>query len=80
MEIARTAPGALTILWKEKFFMKGKSMAETKKALEEKGYNFTNPNLSMALKNAKFLTKRGSKGHFRYVQKYPYWEKKDDKK
>lgn len=76
MEIARTAPGALKILWKEKFFLKSKSVAEVRDTLEKKGYNFTDPNLMMALINVKFLTRKGTRGSFKYVQKHPYIEEK----
>jgi len=78
MEITRTAPGALKILWKGKFFLKGKRVAEVRDTLEKKGYNFTDHNLMMALKNAKFLTRKGSKGNFKYVQKHPYIEEKNN--
>ncbi len=74
MKIAKTAPAALKILWSEKVFLKQKNFADVKKALEKCGYNFTDYNLGMALGNAKFLTRKGNKGNFIYVQKHPYVE------
>ena len=74
MKIAMTAPAALRILWKEKVFFEAKSVNVIKRELEKHGYNFTDKNLMMALKNAKFLTRRGEKGDYSYVQKHPYVE------
>ena len=80
MRIAKTAPDALKILWKEKIFLKLKNFNEVKAELEKRGYNFTDYNLGMALKNAKFLTRKGSKGDFTYVQRHPYIEEEENGK
>ena len=80
MKIAKTAPDALKILWKEKIFMKAKNVGELRNSLEKRGYNFTNKNLMMALKNAKFLTRKGSKGNYTYIQKHPYIKEADNVK
>ena len=80
MKAARTAPGALKILWHDKVFIKSKNVNEIKVALEGKGYNFTDKNLMMALKAADFLTRKGNKGNYLYIQKYPYAEEKEDAK
>ncbi|MBU0478268.1 hypothetical protein KKC91_06845 [bacterium] len=80
MKIAKTAPGALKTLWKEKIFLKPKNFNDVKAELEKRGYNFTDYNLGMALKNAKFLTKKGKKGNYTYVQKHPYIEEEENVK
>lgn len=80
MKIAKTAPDALKILWKEKVFLKTINLIEIRNALEKRGYNFSDKNLMMALKNAKFLTRKGNKGNFTYVQKHPYIEEKENGK
>lgn len=80
MKIATTAPGALKILWKNKFFFKQKTIIEIKTNLEKEGYNFKDSNLANALKRAKILTRKGSKGNYSYVQKYPYFEETRKKK
>lgn len=72
MKIATTAPDALRILWKEKVFFETKNVNVIKKELKKRGYNLTDKNLMMALKNAKFLTRRGEKRNYSYVQKHPY--------
>lgn len=60
-KIAKTAPEALKILWEDKVLTKSKNVKEITAALEKRWYNFTNKNLMMALKSAKFLTRRGRK-------------------
>ena len=70
--IARNAPQALELLWAVNFFQKRKALAEIKLELEKQGYNFSDQNLSMALSNSKFLTRKGKRGSFTYVQKHPY--------
>jgi repressor of nif and glnA expression len=72
MKIAKTAPDALKILWKEKVFLKPKDVNTIESELEKRGYNFTDKNLMMALKSAKFLTRKGQAGSYSYVQKYPF--------
>ena len=74
MKIAKTAPEALRILWEGKIFLKPKDVKSIKQVLERKGYNFPDKALLMALKRATFLTKRGNRGNYTYVQKYPYVE------
>jgi hypothetical protein len=74
MKIAKTTPDALKILWKEKVFLKPKDFRAIEADLEKRGYNFTDKNLMMALKGAKFLTRKGEKGDYLYVQKHPYIE------
>lgn len=72
MDIAKTAPQALKILWKAEIFLKAKDVKTIEQDLEKRGYNFTDKNLMMALKAAKFLTRKGSKGNYVYIQKHPY--------
>ncbi len=74
MSVAKTAPRALQILWKNKVFLKPKDVNGIETELEKRGYNFTDKNLMMALKASQFLTRRGKKGAYLYVQKHPYIE------
>lgn len=78
MKTAKTAPDALKILWREKVFLKPKDVGGIKRELEKRGYNFTDKNLMMALKGAMFLTRRGKKGGYVYVQKHPYISEDDN--
>jgi len=74
MNIATTAPKALRKLWREKVFLKPQDVRSIDAKLAQRGYNFTDKNLMMALKDAKFLTRKGTKGNYSYVQKHPYVE------
>ncbi len=61
-------------------FPKTKNIKDITDALEKLGYNFTDKNLMMALKSAKFLTRKGSAGNYTYVQKDPYLEEEENDK
>jgi len=74
MRIAKTAPDALKILWKGKVFFKPKDVKTIEAELQKRGYNFNDKNLMMALKSSKFLTRKGDKKSYLYVQKHPYIE------
>ena len=74
MSIATTAPQALRILWKEGVFLNPKDVRAVEAELAKRGYNFSDKNLMMALKDAKFLTRKGTKGNYSYVQKHPFLE------
>jgi hypothetical protein len=74
MKIATTAPQALQILWKENIFFRPKDMRTIEAELSKRGYNFFDKNLMMALKGVKFLTRKGDKGNYTYVQKHPFIE------
>jgi len=74
MEIAKTAPDALILLWKGKIFLKPLAVRAIVKKLENRGYNFDDKALMMALRNAKFLTRKGRPGQYLYIQKYPFSE------
>jgi len=67
----KKAPQALKVLWARKFFDgKERRFQEIKKELSKLGCNPSDKTLHMALKNAKYLTRRGKRGHYLYIQKY----------
>lgn len=72
VKVATTATGALKILWEKGFFKAAKKQSDIVKHLAGHGYNFTDPELGMALLRAKYLTRRGKKGSYEYIQKHPY--------
>lgn len=72
MQVATDAPDALRLLWKAKFLLNEKTMPEIAKKLQDLGYNFPANTLSMALGKAKFLTRKGSRGTYTFVQRYPF--------
>ncbi len=79
-KIATSATEALSVLWKFKIFLKWQNFKNITDSLTKRGYNFTNAELGMALKRAKYLTKRGSRGSYEYIQKYPFIDKGRTKK
>lgn len=66
----QTAPEALKVLWAKKFFEKERTFHEIKKEVGKLGCNPPDPNLRIALIRAKYLTRRGSKGDYLYIQRY----------
>jgi hypothetical protein len=69
---ATSATEALKILWEEQFFIGWKKKAPIEEVLAKRGNHFTDPELGMALKRARHLTRRGKRGSYEYIQKYPY--------
>jgi len=70
--VAKTATESLKLLWEDGFFRGWKDKAAIDAALSKKGNHFSVPELGMALKRAKHLTRKGKRGTYKYIQKYPY--------
>lgn len=60
----------LKLLWAKKILKTPKNLNEIKSELSNLDCNPSDQNLCMGLKNAKYLTRKGSKGNYKYVQKY----------
>jgi hypothetical protein len=71
-EIAKTATHALKILWQEGLFRSWKKKGPIVEKLDKKGNHFSDAELGMALMRANHLTRRGKRGGYEYIQKYPY--------
>jgi hypothetical protein len=71
-KIVRTATEALKILWEKGFLKTWKKFGAIEEYLGKSGYHFSVPELGMALKRAKHLTRRGKTGSYEYIQKYPF--------
>jgi hypothetical protein len=67
----KTATEALRILWEEGFFSSWKKKASIDESLDKRGNHFSDAELGMALMRAKHLTRRGKRGSYEYIQKYP---------
>ena len=79
--IAKTATEGLKILWSEKFFEKFKKVSDIVENFSKRHHHFTDAELGMALNRAKYLTRRGKRGSYEYIQKHPYlMEEKDVKR
>ena len=65
-------PTVLNNLWNRGFFKVNRSLGDIKKELNNSlGRNPTDQNLSIALTRAKYLRRSGSKGSYKYIQKFP---------
>jgi hypothetical protein len=58
-------------LHQEGFFKEEKKLDETAKKLKSKGFNFGRSSVFMALESAEYLKKNGTKGKYKFIQKYP---------
>lgn len=72
--IATTATEGLKVFWKEKFFEKARKVPEVVESFSRRQHHFSDAELMMALKKAKYLTRRGKRGSYEYIQKHPYIE------
>jgi hypothetical protein len=70
--VAKTATEALRILWAEAFFRAWKKKAGIEEKLSQRDNHFSNAELGMALKRARYLTRRGARGSYEYIQKHPF--------
>jgi hypothetical protein len=72
LRAGKTATEALRILWGEGFFGDWKKKASIDDTLDKRGNHFSDAELGMALVRAKHLTRRGKRGNYEYIQKYPF--------
>jgi hypothetical protein len=68
----KTATEALAILWQDGFFVSWQRKAAVDGELHHRGNHFADAELGMALMRAKHLTRRGARGTYEYIQKYPF--------
>ena len=68
----KTATQAMRILWEEGFFGEWKRKALIDESLAGRGNHFSDAELGMALMRCKHLTRRGKRGSYEYIQKYPF--------
>jgi len=57
-------------LWEEGFFKTEKTFKDILFAVNKRGYNPNTATLHNATRRANFLTRKGSTGHYRYIQKF----------
>lgn len=80
MSVAKTAPAAIKLLWKDKFLLAAKTKDEILLELEKAGYNFDEGATRKALERADFITRKGTQGDRKFVQKYPFTEEYEQDK
>lgn len=67
---AKNAVESLNFLWEEGFFKTHQNFKSVCKNLTDRGNNFSSSSLGIALRQARFLTRRGKRGFFEYIQKH----------
>jgi hypothetical protein len=72
VNIAKTAPAALALLWHQGVFKDELDVEAIRRELASRHYHFPDGALLMALNRCKFLTRYGPKGAYKYIQKYPH--------
>jgi hypothetical protein len=65
-------PMAIARLWQGGEFKSPISFSQIKSHLTGDGFNFPDNTLMMAISSAGFLTRRGSKGSYKWSQRHPY--------
>jgi hypothetical protein len=71
-KIVISATNQLQNLWEKGVFKVAKKISEIDTCLAKDGYNFTPAELGMGLKRAAYLTRKGKRGAYTYIQKGPY--------
>jgi hypothetical protein len=69
---ARTATEAPAMVWEEGFLRNWQSQPKIVAHLAETEHHFEGPELGMALKRPRYLSRSGERGSYEYIQKYPY--------
>lgn len=76
---AKSAAEAIRMLWQEGVFKSPHDFKKISKLLENRGNNFSKPELAKVLKLAKYLTRRGNRRSYEYIQKLPAINKEIDR-
>jgi len=63
--------GIIKKLYLESFFVNSKTLNDVEKRMKALKFNYGDDSRRNALDRATFLTKKGKKGKYSYIQKYP---------
>ena len=63
--------GAIDALFGRGYFATERTLSDVREQLRQDGYNFGPPSVLMTLQSKDYLQRRGTKGSYRFVQKYP---------
>jgi hypothetical protein len=70
--VAKTATEGVKILWEGRFFRTWQKFGAVEEALAKRENHFPRAVLAKALERASYLTRRGKKGSYEYIQRYPH--------
>ncbi|MDE2590911.1 MAG: hypothetical protein KGL95_14745 [Patescibacteria group bacterium] len=62
---------AIDILYHDHFFKTGKTFSDVTKKLADDGFHFKGGSVQFALDSAEYLDRKGGKGNYHWLQKYP---------
>lgn len=71
-KIVISATDRIYKLWTKGFFVAQKKLSAIEQQLAKEGYHFSPAEMTMALKRASYITRRGKRGVYEYIQKGPY--------
>lgn len=71
-EIVKTATEILRILWGKGFLRVPRKISDVVVEFSKIGYNFSLTNIDKTLQRAQYLTRKGKRGAYKYVQRYPF--------
>jgi hypothetical protein len=74
---AKTATEGLKILWEDGLFRTWKKRDAVIEEFAKRDNHFSDAELGMALKRAGHLVRRGPRGTYEYIQKYPFVAEKE---
>lgn len=67
----KTPSNVLQQIYQDNFFIDNKTLNDVYKKFKELGFNFGRSSVYMALESSNYLKRSGSKGKYRFIQKYP---------
>jgi len=75
---AKTATEGLRILWEDTFFRTWKKRDAVINEFAKRENHFSDAELGMALKRARYLVRRGARRSYEYIQKYPFKRQQEE--
>jgi hypothetical protein len=78
--IVRTATEGLKVLWSEEYFETWRKASDIAKIFADRKHHFTDAELGMALNRANYLTRRGKRHSYEYIQKHPFIKEEQNEK
>jgi hypothetical protein len=70
-EVARKPSEAVGLVYRNGFFKESRALPDVLDELRQAGYSFSRQSILMALQAARFLARTGTRGSYRFIQKFP---------
>jgi hypothetical protein len=69
--VARKPSEAVDLVYRNGFFKESRALSDVLNELRHAGYSFSRQSILMALQAARFLSRTGTRGYYRFIQKFP---------